>query len=159
MLVFVAMLARHRLIDVWVRWLCFFIFSADFSRSLCILNILYRFMLDYYDNSLLFYADSSFICVVDWIYRVYFLVQKRYCWIQCQPIASKMESHLLPILCTNKNVLCFWIELFVHGFSTWKLKSVKQIKFVLLTPEFISDEGIALKSRDPWNENKHLVYL
>lgn len=36
-------------------------------------------------------------------------------------------------------------------------ESVKQIKFILLTPEFISDKGIALKSRDPWNENKHLV--
>lgn len=28
-------------------------------------------MLDYYDNCLLLYADSSFICVVDWIYRIF----------------------------------------------------------------------------------------
>lgn len=45
------------------------------------------------------------------------------------------------------------------GFQHESTKSVKQIKFVLLTPEFISDEGIGLRSCDPWNENKHFIYL
>lgn len=45
-------------------------------------------MLDYYDNCLLLYADSSFICVVDWIYRVYFLVQLKTLLLNTVPANS-----------------------------------------------------------------------